>query len=228
MGFSPRSNVMFAANWYSDISMDMNADPSQDIYELDSAVKIYDPMDYELLNTWKFESNRSKIPRRKVLDFTMNKSEKMVNVLESDMGKSVTARWYQVGMLQDDDDESDNASENSDNDYDRRIHRDDFDDDDETEDDEEDHESAEEEPREQRMPLNMKAPAIRPLAIRDTRVVSLRTPGEGEENRRVELEGQVENESAVADDGDPDWEDIEEEDNGMLNRSVAESENDDA
>jgi len=45
--FSPHSNVMFAANWYSDISMDMNADPSQDIYELDSAVKIYDPMDYE-------------------------------------------------------------------------------------------------------------------------------------------------------------------------------------
>ena len=164
---------------------------------------------FRLLNTWKFESNRSKIPRRKVLDFTMNKSEKMVNVLESDMGKSVTARWYQVGMLQDDDDESDNASENSDNDYDRRIHRDDFDEtEDETEDDEEDHESAEEEPREQRMPLNMIAPAIRPLAIRDTRVVSLRTPGEGEENRRVELEGQVENESAVADDGDPDWEDV--------------------
>lgn len=138
----------------------------------------------------------------------MNKSEKMVNVLESDMGKSVTARWYQVGMLQDDDDESDNASENSDNEYERRIRREDFDADTDTEDDEEDQESIEEEPREQRMPLNMIAPAFRPLAIRDTRVVSLRTPGEGEEIRRVELEGQVENEPAVADDGDPDWEDF--------------------
>ena len=171
------------------------------------------------MNTWKFESNRSKIPRRKVLDFTMNKSEKMVNVLESDMGKSVTARWYQVGMLQDDEDESDNASENSDNEYDRRLHRDDFDDGDETEDDEDDRESTgsiEEEPREQRMPLNLIAPAVRPLAIRDTRVVSLRTPGEGEENRRVELHhGQVENEPAVADDGDPDWEDL-----GIDNRSI--------
>ena len=140
-----------------------------------------------------------------------------------DKTNCVSARWYQIGMLQDDDDEeSDNASDNSDNDYGgmgRRPQRDDMDD--FTDEEGSDYEIYEG-PRlglghQSRRSVSIRAstPPQRPNdgQNRDTRIVSLRESPldpivnameERLEERRMFRSPSIPD--AIPDDGDEDWE----------------------
>ena len=71
-----------------------------------------------MLYEWKFESSKTKVPRRKIYDFCIKKDEEKINVLEAEWTSpdnrrtsEVVAKWYQVGLLPDGED-SDQEDEN--------------------------------------------------------------------------------------------------------------------
>ena len=64
---------------------------------------ISDSQSYNTLYEWKFESSKTKVPRRKIYDFCIKKDEEKINVLEADWTSpenrrtsEVVAKWYQA------------------------------------------------------------------------------------------------------------------------------------
>ena len=78
-----------------------------------------DSRTYNSLYEWKFESSKTKVPRRKIYDFCIKKDEEKINVLEAEWTapaetrrtSDVVAKWYGVGLLPDGED-SDQDDEN--------------------------------------------------------------------------------------------------------------------
>lgn len=79
------------------------------------------------LSSWKFESSKTKVPRRRIYDCCIKKDEEKINFLECEwkprgQNGDVTSRWYEIGIMAQDEesDQDDNDEEHpgSDNDND--------------------------------------------------------------------------------------------------------------
>ena len=64
-----------------------------------------DSRSYNTLYNWRFESSKTKVPRRKIYDFCLRRDEEKINVLESDWSHpEVVSKWYAVGIMPADED----------------------------------------------------------------------------------------------------------------------------
>ena len=117
--FSPLGSVILSAPAYGDI----NSIKEDDLHDrlgsnirvlgasLFSLVNIFlrflflDSRSYNTLYNWRFESSKTKVPRRKIYDFCLRRDEEKINVLESDWSHpEVVSKWYAVGIMPADED----------------------------------------------------------------------------------------------------------------------------